>query len=133
SDGRGDRGRPVPGLGPGGGRGLVGGARHEPGGRAPGGGVAMATKTDRILGYLPGTFLAAADPSALRAVAGAAGGELQRAENSLAAVMRAHWVDHADRGAPAIDDLARLAALYGLAPRPDEGVEAFREHLKRFV
>jgi hypothetical protein len=96
----------------------------------------MATKTERILGYLPGTFLAVADPSALRAVAGAAGDELQRAENSLAAVMRAHWVDHADRGAPAIDDLARLAALYGLAPRTDgeaEGVEAFREHLERYV
>ena len=97
----------------------------------------MATKTDRILGYLPGTFLAAADPSALRSVAGAAGNELQAAENSLAAVMRAHWVDHADRGALQIDDLARIAALYGLAPRradgEAEGVEAFREHLKRYV
>ncbi len=97
----------------------------------------MATKTDRILGYLPGTFLAAADPSALRSVAGAAGNELQAAENSLAAVMRAHWVDHADRGAHQIDDLARIAALYGLAPRrangEAEGVEAFREHLKRYV
>ena len=49
--------------------------------------------------------------------------ELIAAENSLAAVMAAHWVDHADRGAKRIDDLQRMAALYGLLPRDDEGVE----------
>lgn len=93
----------------------------------------MPTKTERILGYLPLTFQAAAGRSALRAIAGAFGNELQTAENSLAALMRAHWVDHADKGAETIDDLARLAALYGLAPRPDETVEELREHLKRYV
>jgi hypothetical protein len=97
----------------------------------------MPTKTERILSYLPGTFRTAAQPgagpSALRSVVDAFGRELLAAENNLAAVMRAHWVDHADRGADEIDDLARLAALYGLAPRPDEGVEEFREHLKRYV
>lgn len=93
----------------------------------------MPTKTERILGVLPGSFRALIERSALRAVAGAFGGELQAAENSLAALMRAHWVDHADRGAAEIDDLARLAALYGLAPREDEGVEEFRLHLKRYV
>ena len=96
----------------------------------------MPTKTERILGYLPLTFQAAAGRSALRAIAGAFGGELQAAENSLAALMRAHWVDHADKGAEAIDDLARIASLYGLAPRPletPETVEEFREHLKRYV
>ncbi len=93
----------------------------------------MATKTERILGYLPLTFQAAAGRSALRAVVGAFGGELLSAENSLAALMRAHWVDHADKGAAEILDLGRLAALYGLAPREDEAVEEFREHLKRFV
>jgi hypothetical protein len=93
----------------------------------------VPTKTERILGYLPLTFQAAAGRSALRAIAAAFGGELQTAENSLAALMRAHWVDHADKGAEAIDDLARIASLYGLAPRPDETVEEFREHLKRYV
>jgi hypothetical protein len=93
----------------------------------------MPTKTERILGYLPLTFQAAAGRSALRAVAGAVGGELLAAENSLAAMMRAHWVDHADKGAEVIEDLESLAALYGLAPRADETVEEFREHLKRFV
>lgn len=93
----------------------------------------MPTKTERILGYLPLTFQAAAGRSALRAIAGAFGGELQAAENSLAALMRAHWVDHADKGAEAIDDLERIASLYGLAPREDETVEEFREHLKRYV
>lgn len=93
----------------------------------------MATKTERILSYLPGTFQTLPRASALRAVAAAFGGELQAGENSLAALMRAHWVDHADRGAEAIDDLGRFAVLWGLAPRDDEGVEEFREHLKRYV
>lgn len=93
----------------------------------------MPTKTDRILGLLPGTFRAAAGVSALHAVADAFGRELQGAENSLAALMRAHWVDHADFGADEVDDLNRIGALYGLAARPDEGVEEFREHLKRYV
>jgi hypothetical protein len=94
----------------------------------------MPAKTERILTYLPGTFRAReAGPSVLRSVVDAFGRELLAAEDSLAALMQAHWVEHADRGAAEIDDLARLASLYGLAPRSDEGVEEFREHLKRFV
>ncbi len=93
----------------------------------------MPTKTERILDHLPGTFRALPRPGALHALVDAFGSELQMAENCLAAILAAHWVDHADRGAPRIDDLARLAALYGLAPRSDETVEAFREHLKRYI
>src|SRR5262245_52330480 len=93
----------------------------------------MPTKTDRMLSYLPGTFRAAARQSALRAYVGGFGDELQQAENQLAEVMQSHWVDFADRGAPEILDLAQIAALYGLAPRDDESVEEFREHLKRYV
>jgi hypothetical protein len=93
----------------------------------------MPTKTDRILSYLPGTFRALPKPTALHSVVDAFGNELLQAENSLAALMLAHWVDHADKGAELIDDLARIAALYGLAPRPEESVEEFREHLKRYV
>ena len=90
-------------------------------------------KVDRILANLPPTFATMGDPSALRAIAGAFGGELQAAENSLVAVMRAHWVDFADQGEVRIVDLAGIGALYGLAPRPDESVEEFRDHLKRYV
>jgi len=93
----------------------------------------MPTKTERILSYLPGTFRALPRPTALYAVVDAFGNELLLAENSLAAVMQAHWVDHADRGAEDIEDLACIAALYGLAPRADESVEEFREHLKRYI
>ena len=93
----------------------------------------MPTKTDRILSYLPGTFRALPRPTALYSVVDAFGGELLNAENSLAAIMAAHWVDHADRGAELIDDLGRIAALYGLAPRPDESVEEFGDHLKRYI
>ncbi len=93
----------------------------------------MPTKAERILALLPRSFEAAADPSALRAVVNTFGGELLAAENSLAAVMRAHWVDHADKGATEIEDLKSFAALWGLAPREDESVEEFREHLKRYV
>ncbi len=93
----------------------------------------MPTKTDRILEYLPGTFLALPRPTALYSVVDAFGGELQQAENSLAALMQAHWVDLADRNEELIDDLARIASLYALAPRDDESVEEFREHLKRYV
>ncbi|MGW1709125.1 hypothetical protein ACWCP8_27350 [Streptomyces sp. NPDC002206] len=90
-------------------------------------------KADRILANLPPTYRTLGDPSALRALADAYGGELQAAENSLVAVMRSHWVDFADAGESAIHDLALFGALYGLAPRPDESVEEFREHLKRYV
>ena len=93
----------------------------------------MATKTERIMSYLPGTFKAAQTNSPLKAVVDTFGTELLNAENSLAALMRAHWVDHADKGAPEFDDLDKLAALYGLAPRADEDIEEFREHLKKYV
>ncbi|HMH53347.1 MAG TPA: hypothetical protein VK548_24140 [Candidatus Acidoferrum sp.] len=93
----------------------------------------MPTKTERILGYLPSTFRARPRPTALYALADAFGGELLNAENTLAELMLAHWVDHADEGKSVIDDLARLAALYGLAPSSEEDVEQFRDHLKRYV
>lgn len=93
----------------------------------------MPTKTDRILGYLPGTFRALPRPTALYSVTDAFGNELQQAENTLVAVMRSHWVDFADQGDEITDDLARIASLYGLAPRDDEEVEDFRAHLKHYV
>src|SRR3569833_524176 len=77
----------------------------------------MPTKTDRILNLLPGTFRYAPRPEVLYALVDVFGRELLSAENTLAAVMAAHWVDYADRGSEAIDDLAKIAALYGLAPR----------------
>ncbi len=93
----------------------------------------MPTKTERILTSLPSTFRARPRPATLFALTDAFGGELQGAENSLAAVMQSHWVDHADRFAAIMADLPAFAALYGLAPRDDEDVEAFRAHLKRYV
>ena len=93
----------------------------------------MANKTDRIVSYLPSTFRKQPRGVTLHAVVDAYGRELQDAENTLAEVTQSHWVDYADRLQPRIDDLARIAALYGLGPRPDETVEAFREHLKRYI
>ncbi len=111
----------------------------------------MATKTDRILSNLPSTFRVAPRPDVLYALVDAFGQDLLLAENSLAAVMAAHWVDYADRNATDITDLANIAALYGLAPRREadltgeplapgtdagdvlETVEEFREHLKRYI
>ena len=93
----------------------------------------MSNKTERILSYLPGTFHPSFRRSALQAFVGTFGSELLSAENSLAAVMQAHWVDHADRGTKELDDLICLASLYGLGPRDYEGVEEFREHLKRYI
>lgn len=93
----------------------------------------MPTKTDRILSYLPGTLQTFPRPPVLYTVADTFGNELLLAENSLSAVMLSHWVDFADKGVANIDDLARIAALYGLAPRDDETVEEFREHLKHYV
>src|SRR5947209_1277172 len=83
-------------------------------------------------------------------VADAFGNELQQAENASAALMQAHWPGIADRGSDYVQDLACIAALYGLAPRgatpipvadeaacpplaTDETVEQFREHLERYV
>src|SRR5689334_4614487 len=93
----------------------------------------MPTKTDRILSYLPGTFQVDPRPAALFAVADTFGNELQLGENSLAAILLSHWVDFADKNAETIDDLARIASMYGLAPRDDETIEEFRDHLKRYV
>jgi hypothetical protein len=108
----------------------------------------MPTKTARILNLLPATFKPLPPPTALFALADAFGNELQQAENSLAAIMAAHWVDKADQSAELITDLACIAALYGLTPRgatpagpndgctpviSDEGIEEFRAHLKRYV
>jgi len=93
----------------------------------------MPAKTDRILGFLPRTFRRDPARSALYALVNAFGSDLQSAESSLAAVMQSYWVNFADKGADTIDDLARIAALYGLEPRADETVEEFREHLKRYV
>ncbi len=93
----------------------------------------MAAKVDRIFDLLPSTFAVGPPPSPLAALVSTYGGELQAAENALAAVMRSHWVDHADFGAETIDDLARFAALYGLAPRDDDRIEEFRERLRLWV
>ena len=93
----------------------------------------MPTKTDRILGFLPRTFQKSPRPPVLYPVVDPFGQELQTAENSLSAVMLSHWVDFADKGASTIDDLAKIAALYGLAPRDDESVEEFRQHLKHYA
>src|SRR5262249_24132538 len=99
----------------------------------------MPTKTDRILSYLPRTFQTSPRPPVLYSVVDAFGNELLLGENSLAAVMLAHWVDFADKNAAEINDLEKLASLYGLAPRRDddekilETVEEFREHLKHYV
>src|SRR6266498_828269 len=99
----------------------------------------MPTKTDRILSYLPITFKTSPRPEVLYPLADAFGNELLLGENCLAAIMLAHWVDFADKNEPKINDLAKMFALYGLAPWPDESgesiesVEEFREHLKRYV
>lgn len=100
----------------------------------------MPTKTDRILGYLPPTtFQTAPRPAVLYPVIDAFGNELLLGENSLAEIMLSHWVDFADKNQPFINDLAKMAALYGLVPFKDESgdtletVEEFREHLKRYV
>jgi hypothetical protein len=78
----------------------------------------MTAKTDRILSHLPQVYQKAQRDSVLYTLMDVFGQELLAAENSLAGVMRAHWVDHADRGAEALNDLIRIGALYGLAPAP---------------
>ncbi|SEE85035.1 hypothetical protein SAMN05444161_7440 [Rhizobiales bacterium GAS191] len=93
----------------------------------------MPTDADRILGNLPPTFAPLPRPTALSGLADAFGGELLGAENTLAAVMFAHWVDYADTNVTTLTDLPSIASLYGLAPRDDETTEGFRAHLKRYI
>jgi hypothetical protein len=93
----------------------------------------MATKTDRILSYLPGTFRALPKPTVIYSTVDAFGNELLQAENTLAAVIRSHWVDTADKNEDVIVDLKSIASLYGLSSRDDETVEDFRAHLKHYV
>ncbi|MEM9549866.1 MAG: hypothetical protein AAGA05_01755 [Pseudomonadota bacterium] len=93
----------------------------------------MVTKTERILDLLPGTFAAQPAQSPLQTLVATYGGELQRAENTLAAILRAHWCTQADLGREMFDDLPRIAALYGLAPQPGDDIEEFRRRLKLWV
>jgi hypothetical protein len=121
----------------------------------------MATNTDRILSYLPHTFLTTERRTVLYTVADPFGNELLLGQNSLAEILLSHWVDFADKGTVAIDDLAEMAKLYGLTPLREEdlktlrvepitvkkgaershttyqdsleSVEEFREHLKHYV
>src|SRR2546423_12187336 len=105
----------------------------------------MTSRTDRIISYLPGTFSAFPKPSVVYSFIDPFGTELLLAENSLAAVMSAHWGDFADRNAELIDDLACMARLYGLAPRAaprrascgplssQESGGELRDHPKRHV
>ncbi|SED64844.1 hypothetical protein SAMN05519104_4002 [Rhizobiales bacterium GAS188] len=93
----------------------------------------MPTDADRILGNLPPTFAPLPRPTAISGLADAFGGELLGAENTLAAVMFAHWVDYADTNVTTLTDLPSIASLYGLAPRDDETIEGFRAHLKRYI
>jgi hypothetical protein len=88
---------------------------------------------DRILTNLPPLFNALPRPSTLTALADSFGGELLDAENSLAAMMFAHWVDTADLNTASLTDLSAIAALYGMQPRDDETIEGFRAHLKRTI
>ena len=77
----------------------------------------MVTKTNRILSYLPSTFRTVPPALVLKQLIETFGQDLLVADNSLAEILAAHFVDYADRGAAEIDDLAKIAALYGLAPR----------------
>jgi hypothetical protein len=93
----------------------------------------VPTVAERILANLPPSFAPLPRPSVLAALADSFGGELTQGENLVAALLFAHWVEFADSNADEIDDLRRIAALYGLAPRDDETVEGFRAHLERYV
>ncbi|MBO9409367.1 hypothetical protein J7399_18160 [Shimia sp. R9_1] len=93
----------------------------------------MVTKTQRILDLLPGTFAAQPAHSPLQKLIETYGAELQGAENTLAAILRAHWCTQADLGRDLFDDLPRIAALYGLAPQEGDDVEEFRRRLKLWV
>jgi hypothetical protein len=97
-------------------------------------------KTERILSYLPPLYrpypqppLFRRAPSLLYLMTDAVGRLMGEADELLVTVMRAHWVDFADKGRPRIDDLAKLAALFDLQPRDDEDVETFRTHLKSYI
>ncbi len=91
-------------------------------------------RTERILSYLPKTtFRSYPRPPLLFTVVDAIGQPLLEVDNLLAEAMRAHWVDFADLGASEISDLAKIGALFGLAPRDDEDVETFRTHLKNYI
>jgi hypothetical protein len=89
--------------------------------------------TERIVGHLPPTFAPFPPPTALNAIVDAVGRVLQAAENELAELMKAHWLDHADRGRAAVRDLDLLAALVGLRSWEGEDVEWFRDRLARHV
>jgi len=86
-------------------------------------------RDERIIRYLPDLYRTVYPAALILKVIDALGTKLEQVENALFEVMRAHWVDHAD----VLDDLTRLGALFDIRRREGEGLDTYRQRLKRTI
>ncbi|VTR92935.1 unnamed protein product [Gemmata massiliana] len=86
-----------------------------------------------ILKSLPRTLRVTRPASVQAVVVEAFAAALLELDNAAGASKLTHWVGTADEKEAEPDDLGKIAALFGLAPRPDESASQFREHLKRYI
>ncbi len=86
-------------------------------------------KAESILQHLPDLYRTE-DPAALvHGVVRAFAAKLDEIEDALLEVLKAHWIDHADE----LADLSYLGALFDIRRREGEGLEAYRQRLKRTI
>ncbi|MFH1860618.1 MAG: hypothetical protein ABH870_06365 [bacterium] len=90
-------------------------------------------KTDKIFSYLPELYQNIGKESIIYSIVDIFGKKLQCIEDDIFEVMRAHWVNHADRDKETIDDLNRLGSLFDIRPIEGESIEKYRRRLKRMI
>jgi hypothetical protein len=76
--------------------------------------------TEKILRHLPEFYQAQIRGKLLFKVMDVFGMQLQDIENSLAEIIKSHFIDFADRNRPVPADLARIGALFNVFPWPKQ-------------
>jgi hypothetical protein len=86
-------------------------------------------RVDQVIQHLPIVYGAEDRTTLLFQVLRAFAAVMDGYDNALLEVMRSHWVDHAN----VLGDLTGLGVLFDIRRREGEGLEAYRQRLKRVV
>lgn len=86
-------------------------------------------KTFEILKYFPDFHQAIDRRKLLYHVVDVIASRLQEIENDMVSVMKSHWIEAAED----IDDLEKIAALYGIEREDYEDLEQFRTKIKDII
>jgi hypothetical protein len=89
--------------------------------------------TEKIIRHLPGFYQAQIRRKLLFKVLDVFGMQLQEAENSLAEIIKSHFIDFADLNKKVPLDLVKIGALFNVLPSQGEGTEAYRRQLRNTI